>query len=154
MAISNSYTKEPYCLSPPTLAALVAYSITGISALSLIRRASNRRIRFLAVSIGLLPLCEAVSILRANGWLPGAPVQHSIEMVQLAASAFALAAVHFLNRENRDRRNADMRLRLAESQEKLSKSGPMAAYVPRRPAPTLQDEVAGKGDGCLVDSRK
>lgn len=141
-------------MSPPTFASLVAYSITGIAALSLIRRASNRRIRFLAVSIGLLPLCEAVSILRANGWLPGTPVQHSIEMVQLAASAFALAAVHFLNRENRDRRNADMRLRLAESHEQLSKSGSMAAYVPRSNALTVPDEVTAEGGECLAESRK
>ncbi len=141
-------------MSPPTFASLIAYSITGVSALLLIRRASNRRIRFLAVSIGLLPLCEAISILRANGWLPGTPVQHSIEMVQLAASAFALAAVHFLNRENRDRRNADMRLRLAESHEQLSKSGSMAAYVPRRTAPPPQDDVAVAGGECLADSRK
>ena len=141
-------------MSLPTLAALVAYSITGIAALSLIRRASNRRIRFLAISIGLLPLCEAVSILRANGWLPGAPVLHSIEMVQLAASAFALAAVHFLNRENRDRRNADMRLRLAESHEQLSKSGSMAAYVPRRTSLSRQDDVAVESEEFLADSRK
>lgn len=141
-------------MSPPTFASLIAYSITGISALLLIRRASNRRIRFLAVSIGLLPLCEAISILRANGWLPGTPVQHSIEMVQLAASAFALAAVHFLNRENRDRRNADMRLRLAESHEQLSKSGSMAAFVPRRTAPPPQDDLAVEGGECLANSRK
>jgi amino acid transporter len=109
-------------MSAASLAALTAYAITGISALLLIRRASNRRIRFLAFSIGLLPFCRAVTLLQTAGWIPGGPVQHSLEMLELAASAFALAAVHFLNRENSDRFNADARLSLAESQEQISRS--------------------------------
>jgi hypothetical protein len=119
-------------LTISTLAALTAYSITALSALVLIRRASNRRIRFLGVSIGLLPLCEVVSILRAQDLLPGDPAPHSLEMVQLAASAFALTTVHFLNRENRDRRNADMQLRLAESAEHLTRSELLTARLRRR----------------------
>ncbi|MBX9599752.1 MAG: hypothetical protein K2X35_02065 [Bryobacteraceae bacterium] len=148
-------------MSAASLAALTAYAITGVCALLLIRRASNRRIRFLAFSIGLLPFCQAVTMLRTAGWIPGGPVQHSLEMLELAASAFALAAVHFLNRENRDRFNADVRLSLAESQEKISRSisttilkagGPQAGEPSEEPLPQKgpSDHRGGNADQTVA----
>lgn len=81
----------------------------------LARRAVNRRIRMLSLSIVLLVACEVSSTLVKSNDANSTVVAQTIEILQLMCSGLALSFVHLLNRENRDRRNTEMRLRLLES---------------------------------------
>jgi len=95
-------------------ATIFAYMMTAAGAVILLERASNRRIRLLTCAVGLMPMCQALGLLRDHvGWV-GPAMGNSVEMLQLAASCLSLASIHFLNRENRDRRSTDIRLRVAE----------------------------------------
>ncbi len=97
--------------------AFVAYLLTGGCAVYLHRRASNRRIRLLSFTVAVLALCRTLSILHDNGTSVASAFGNSLELLEVTASALSLTVIHFLNRENRDRRMTDMRLRLAESAE-------------------------------------
>ncbi len=95
--------------------ALTAYVITMICSLIVARRSGNWRIRLLAYTVGLLPLSQAVILLANNHiWLrePAVRVGQSLELL---VSALCLTAIHLLNRENRDRKGTDARLRVAEA---------------------------------------
>src|ERR1019366_8496564 len=87
--------------------ALVAYFLTVISSLVVARRSSNWRIRLLALTVGLLPLCQMVVLLGRKGiWLTS-EVAEIAEILELLVSALCLTAVHLLNRENTDRRTTE-----------------------------------------------
>jgi hypothetical protein len=95
--------------------AVFAYLMTTACAILLMRRSSNWRIRLLAFSIGLPPLCQSV-ILLANHQVWMTPVMaRTAEFLQLPASALCLTAVYLLNKENANRKNTDAMLRVAES---------------------------------------
>ena len=95
--------------------ALFAFSLSIICSLVVAKRSSNRRIRLLALTVGLLPLCQAVVLLgRHHVWL-GTEVAEVAESLELLVGALCLTAIHLLNKENGDRRNTDLRLRVAES---------------------------------------
>lgn len=95
-------------------AALFAYVLTMLAAMVVARRSSNWRIRLLALTVGLLPLCQSVVLLGSRGiWLTS-EVAQTAEMLELLLSALSLTAVHLLNRENADRRTTQARLRVAE----------------------------------------
>ncbi len=80
-------------------------------------RSANWRIRFLAFAIGLAPLCQSI-ILLGNQHIWVTPnVGHTAESLELSDSALCLAALHLLNKENRSRKGADTRLRIAEAPE-------------------------------------
>jgi hypothetical protein len=94
--------------------ALIAYLLTIICSLVLCKRSSNWRIRLLAITIGLLPLCQAVILLaRRQIWL-STEVAEVAESLELLVGALSLTAIHLLNKENNDRRNTDVRLRVVE----------------------------------------
>ena len=96
-------------------AALLAYLISVICSLVVSMRSSNWRIRLLAFTVGLLPLCEAVVLLgRHQIWL-NTEIAEVAESLELLVGALCLTAIHLLNRENANRRNADARLRVAEA---------------------------------------
>ena len=95
--------------------ALFAYLLTVISSVVVARRSSNWRIRLLALTIGLLPLCQSVVLLgRRQIWLTS-EVAEIAETLELLVSALCLTSLHLLNRENTDRRTTDSRVRLAEA---------------------------------------
>jgi hypothetical protein len=95
--------------------ALVAYLLSVVCSLVVAKRSSNWRIRLLALTVGLLPLCQAVILLgRHQIWL-GVEAAETAESLELLVSALSLTAIHLLNKENRDRRNTDVRLRVAEA---------------------------------------
>ena len=95
--------------------ALFAFSLSIICSLVVAKRSSNRRIRLLALTVGLLPLCQAVVLLgRHHVWL-GTEVAEIAESLELLVGALCLTAIHLLNKENGDRHNTDLRLRVAES---------------------------------------
>jgi hypothetical protein len=95
--------------------ALVAYLLSVFCSLVVAKRSSNWRIRLLALTVGLLPLCQAVILLgRHRIWL-GVEAAETAESLELLVSALSLTAIHLLNKENRDRRNTDVRLRVAEA---------------------------------------
>jgi hypothetical protein len=94
--------------------ALLAYLISIVCSLVVSKRSSNWRIRLLALTIGLLPLCQAVVLLgRHQIWLSSEVVEIT-ESLELLIGALSLAAIHLLNKENGDRHNTDVRLRVSE----------------------------------------
>jgi hypothetical protein len=95
--------------------ALFAFALSIICSMVVAKRSSNRRIRLLALTVGLLPLCQAVVLLgRHHVWL-GTEVAEVAESLELLVGALCLTAIHLLNKENGDRHNTDLRLRVAES---------------------------------------
>ena len=112
-------------------AAVFAYLMTTACCIVLMKRSTNQRIRFLAFSIGLMPLCQSIIIL-ANHRLWVAPVAgRAAEFIQLPASALMLAAVYLLNKENADRHKTDSLLRVAEA----SPAAPAESVKPEATAP-------------------
>ena len=105
--------------------AVFAYLVTAGCAIMLLRGSSNWRIKFLAFVVGLLPLCHAAILLSNNGVLVARVVGRISEPVELAISALCLTAVYLLCKENRERKQVDVRLRLAEAQ--ASPNGSSAA---------------------------
>jgi hypothetical protein len=95
--------------------ALFAYLLSVVCSLVVAKRSSNRRIRLLALTVGLLPLCQAVIILGHNQIWLGTEVAEMAESLELLVGALSLTAIHLLNKENGDRRETDLRLRVAES---------------------------------------
>ena len=106
---------EESCLSIYVGSALFAYVITMISALVVAKRSTNWRIRLLAFTVGLLPLCQAVILMSANHIWLNEQAGRTAESFELLVCALCLTAIHLLNKENRDRRDTDARLRVAES---------------------------------------
>ena len=95
--------------------ALFAYLLTVICSLVVANRSSNWRIRLLALTVGMLPLCQAVVILgRHQIWLSTEAAEMA-ESLELLVGALSLLAIHLLNKENTDRRSTDGRLRVAEA---------------------------------------
>ncbi len=94
--------------------ALFAYLLSVVCSLILAKRSSNWRIRLLALTIGLLPLCQAVILLgRHQIWLT-TELAEIAESMELLVGALSLTAIHLLNKENSDRRHTDVRLRVVE----------------------------------------
>jgi hypothetical protein len=93
---------------------LFAYGMTIACAYVVARRSSNWRIRLLAVTIAMLPLCQGVILLADHKILVNPQVRDIAESMELLVSALCLTGVHLLNRENVNRKNADARLRVAE----------------------------------------
>ncbi len=94
--------------------ALLAYLLSVFCSLILAKRSSNWRIRLLALTIGMLPLCQAVILLgRHQVWL-STQVAEVAESLELLVGALSLTAIHLLNKENGDRRNTDVLLRVTE----------------------------------------
>lgn len=95
--------------------ALLAYLLSAVCALLLSKRSSNWRIRLLALTVGLLPLCQSVILLaRHKIWL-NTEVAEMAESFELLLGALSLTAIHLLNKENGDRHESDAMLRVAES---------------------------------------
>jgi hypothetical protein len=95
--------------------ALFAYLLSVVCALVVSKRSSNRRIRLLALTVSLLPLCQTLVLLgRHQIWL-STEIAEMAESFELLVGALCLTAIHLLNRENSDRRNTDVRLRVAEA---------------------------------------
>lgn len=102
--------------------ALLAYLLSVFCSLVLAKRSSNWRIRLLAFTIGLLPLCQAVILLgRHQIWLT-TEVAEVAESLELLVGALSLTAIHLLNKENGDRRNTDVLLRVTENTPILRQS--------------------------------
>ena len=97
--------------------AIFAYMVATACAVVIMMRSANWRIRFLAFAIGLAPLCQSI-ILLGNQHIWVTPnIGHTAESLELSDSALCLAALHLLNKENRSRKGADTRLRVAEAPE-------------------------------------
>jgi hypothetical protein len=94
--------------------ALFAYLLTVVCSIVVSKRSSNSRIRLLALTVGLLPLCQALVLLGRHQIL-GPEVAETVESLELLVGALSLGAIHLLNRENADRRTTDKRLRVAEA---------------------------------------
>src|SRR4030081_3274366 len=96
------------------IAALLADCLTIVCACVVAKRSSNWRIRFLAFTVALLPLSQGVILLGDHQIWVSPDMRSTMESMELLISALCLTAVHLLNTENVDRRNTDVRLRVAE----------------------------------------
>jgi hypothetical protein len=95
--------------------ALLAYALSVVCSLVVSKRSSNWRIRLLALTVGLLPLCQTLVLLgRHQIWL-STEIAEMAESLELLVGALCLTTIHLLNKENGDRRNTDVRLRVAEA---------------------------------------
>jgi hypothetical protein len=103
--------------------AIFAYLVATACAVVIMMRSANWRIRFLAFAIGLAPLCQSIILLGNQHIWVTANVGHTAESLELSDSALCLAALHLLNKENRSRKGADTRLRIAEAPEGPSNWG-------------------------------
>ena len=101
-------------MTPAFFATLTAYGVTTFSALVLLRRGANPRLRFLTFVIGLLPLCQIIVLLQNKGIWINPALGTAAETIELMIGAMCLAAVHYLNKERQDRDRTDAKLRLAE----------------------------------------
>ena len=117
--------------------AVFAYLVTAGCAILLLRGSSNWRIKFLAFVVGLLPLCNAAILLSKNGVLVPGAVGRVSEPVELTISALCLTAVYLLCKENRERKQVEARLRLAEAQTSPNCSSPAKLAISWL-APTLR----------------
>jgi hypothetical protein len=95
--------------------ALLAYVITMLCALVVAKRSTNWRIRLLALTVGMLPLCQAVILMAANRIWLSEQAGRTAQSLELLVCALCLTAIHLLNKENRDRKETDARLRVAEA---------------------------------------
>jgi hypothetical protein len=93
---------------------LFAYSMTIVCAYVVAKRSSNWRIRLLAVTLAMLPLCQGVILLGDHKIWVSAQIRDIAESMELLVSALCLTGVHLLNRENVNRKNTDARLRITE----------------------------------------
>ena len=95
--------------------ALFAYFVTTVCSLVVAKRSVNWRIRLLALTVGLLPLCQMVVLVaRQHIWMVQevAPIAEDLELL---ICALCLTSVHLLSRENADRKNTDSKLRVTEA---------------------------------------
>jgi len=95
--------------------ALVAYLLTAVCAIQMLRRPASTRIRFLTCVVGLLPLFHAVLLLLDHGVPAETVIGRAAELVELFVSSLCLTAIHLLNKESRDRNVTDAKLRLVEA---------------------------------------
>ena len=95
--------------------AIFAYLVATGCAIVMMMRAANWRIRFLCFAIGLAPLCQSLILLGSQHMWITPDVGRTAENLQLSDSALCLAALHLVNRENRDRKGTNSRLRVAEA---------------------------------------
>jgi hypothetical protein len=95
--------------------AIFAYLMATACAIVIMMRSVNWRIRFLSFAIGLAPLCQTIILLGNQHMWITPNIGRTAESLQLSDSALCLAALHLLNRENRNRKGSDSRLRIAEA---------------------------------------
>jgi hypothetical protein len=117
-------------MTPAILTPVAAYCLMSFFSVVVIRRrVHSPRLRTLTVVVGLLPLCQAAALL--GGSLPrnwhfgGSPG----DLVDSLMSLLCLFAVYLIDKESRDRKRADMRLRVAESE--TSPGAPKSRGAPR-----------------------
>lgn len=92
----------------------LASAATVCGAAGLVLKAANKRIRLLALSVSLLTICQLASISsRFSGW-SSQDLIRALDILELTAGALSLAVIHLLNRENRERRQIEERLRVLE----------------------------------------
>src|ERR1700694_1230888 len=99
-------------MSIPLVSALLAYALTITCAFVLATRSSNRRIRLLAFTIALVPLCQGVILLGDNKIWVSPMMRDTAQSMELLVGALCLAAVYLLGEENRDRKETDSKLRV------------------------------------------
>jgi amino acid transporter len=99
------------------LFSLIAYSLTALCSIFIIRRRiSTRRLRMLMVVVGLLPLVQCLTLLRNKAiWLTST-LNTISDMTDLIVGALCLYAIYLIDVESRDRKRTDMQLRLVESE--------------------------------------
>ena len=81
---------EVCCVSIYVGSALFAYVVTMVSALVVAKRSTNWRIRLLALTVGMLPLCQAVVLMAANQIWLSEQVGRTAQSLELLVCALCL----------------------------------------------------------------
>lgn len=99
---------------------LFVYLATALSALLLLPRSANWRLRLVVGTIGMQALAQAMGEMKVNHPFWQSRLGTLAGSVELLGGAFALTAIYLLKKENRERKSTDARLRLSEATEHLS----------------------------------
>src|SRR5438552_3148733 len=117
-------------MTPAVLTSVTIYLVTALGALLWVRRRGlNQRLRLLALLVGLMPLLQAVTLLKDNGhWFANLNLPLG-DIAPLLLGALCVCAVYLLDLEISDRRKTDMRLRLVEQETPFHTPPPVSARV-------------------------
>lgn len=98
---------------------LFVYLTTALSALLLLPRCANWRLRLIVGTIGLQCLAQSVTQLKLNHPFWQTRLASTAGVVELVGGALALTAIYLLRHENAARKSTEARLRLSEAAEGL-----------------------------------
>lgn len=96
---------------------LFVYLTTALSALLLLPRCANWRLRLIVGTIGMQALAQSVTELKLNHPFWQSRLGSLAGVIEMFGGALALTAIYLLRRENRERKSTDARLRLSEAAE-------------------------------------
>jgi hypothetical protein len=108
---------------------MFVYLATALSALLLLPKSANWRLRLAIGTIGMQALAQSVSQMRINHPFWQSRLGTVAGTVELFGGALALTTIYLLKRENVARKSTDARLRLSESNER-----PLHAPPPPSPS--------------------
>lgn len=97
---------------------MFVYLATALSALLLLPRSANWRLRLVIGTIGMQALAQCMIQMRVNHPFWQSRLGTAAGLVELLGGALALTALYLLKRENVERKSTDARLRLSESNER------------------------------------
>jgi hypothetical protein len=139
-------------MPPAIFCSILAYLLTTLCAFTLLRRSGyNRRLRILMVVIGILSLCQAVNLLGNVGvWVVNNRVASHVD---LFVGYVCLVAIYILEKEARDRKRTDMRLRLVEfesnAQQLRQNREPVICEANARKPEVIVARSPAAAAGCL-----
>jgi hypothetical protein len=112
-------------LTPAILSSVAAYALTSFCAIALIRRRfSNKRLKQLALLIGLMPLLQAASLISTRQFRITGMANEITDFVDLFVSLLCLWSIYLIDKESRDRLTVDVKLRLVESETQRAEAKP------------------------------
>ena len=124
---------------------LFVYLATALSALLLLPRCANWRLRLIVGTIGLQGLAQSVTQLKLNHPFWQTRLANTAGLVELLGSALALTAIYLLRHENAARKSTEARLRLSEAAESI----PPLAQALEKYATRLQPQSESSGQSLL-----
>lgn len=120
---------------------LFVYLAATLSAVLLLPRCVNWRLRLIVGIIGLQGLAQALSDLKLHHPFWQTRLASTAGIVELFGGALALTAIHLLRRENAARKSTEARLRLSEAAEGV----PVFRSALQNGDGTIPPQTAGSG---------
>jgi hypothetical protein len=123
---------------------LFVYLATALSALLLLPRCVNWRLRLVVGTIGMQALAQSLGELRLHHPFWQTRLGSVAGITEMFAGALALTAIYLLRRENKERKSTDARLRLSEAAEGIPARGQSLSDIgagPRVASPVSRDSI-------------